>query len=483
MFKSLQSNNSIPNNYVYTSNRGTEYMYLEGSWVNCDSMKIVENAHTFKMNQSAMRQIAEHNEKSSLQIGKSYVINESEYTYVGRNNFSLQGNLLSESMNTRVHRLVEADEEQHKPGQKNDQIPNYFQTSYGRNNDRYYYKDGWWINKDSEHQQAVHNPRLNTEITNDALDIIHQHNNDPKAAMPIGTQIEHNGKTLTYIGDAFVTDEGRRTNSEFTDRMEKKAKEDKSAQGSGQGEPAAEGEPQGQDTAPEATPDSQGASDAPEQDSGSTESSSGEVPNGYVYKSKKGNSYFKKNGQWFNSATKQPINSSSVPMLERAAQGEIAKFNSSSPIKIGQEFKSKKGITYRYVGGNRFISDNGKLLPPDTAQKVLANLSQQQSGEQGSSEGQPQGEPQDSGTDTGSTDSGTPQGEPEQGANQGSEGAPQGNDPLQGLANEIKSNPLARKIVVLLSRGDDLSLLAADILLAGQQKEAAEILKSLNTED
>ena len=113
--------------------------------------------------------------------------------------------------------------------------------------------------------------------------------------------------------------------------MEKKAKEDKSAQGSGQGEPAAEGEPQGQDTAPEATPDSQGASDAPEQDSGSTESSSGEVPNGYVYKSKKGNSYFKKNGQWFNSATKQPINSSSVPMLERAAQGEIAKFNSSSP--------------------------------------------------------------------------------------------------------------------------------------------------------
>lgn len=313
MFKSLQSNNSIPNNYVYTSNRGTEYMYLEGSWVNCDSMKIVENAHTFKMNQSAMRQIAEHNEKSSLQIGKSYVINESEYTYVGRNNFSLQGNLLSESINNRIQLLIEAN-----------------------------------------------------------------NSNDPIQ-----------------------------------------------------------------------------------------ESSSIVVPNGYIYKSKKGNNYFKKNGQWFNSDTKKSINSSSVPMLERAAQNEIDKFNSSSTIKIGQEFKSKKGISYRYVGGNRFISDNGKLLPPDIAKKVLENLSQQQTDSQDS------GQQQNS-----STDVSTPSSQTEQGSTSST-----GDVPLQGLANEIKSNPYARKIVVFLSRGDDLSLLAADILLSGHQKEAVEILKSLNTED
>lgn len=477
MFKSLASNNSIPNNYVYTSNKGTEYMYLEGSWVNCETMNIVQSTHNYKMNQSAMRQIAEHNEQNSLQIGKGYVINESEYTYVGRNNFSLQGNLLSESMNSKIQRLVEADEEQHKPGQKNDQIPNYFQTSYGRNNDRYYYKDGWWINRDSEHQQAVHNPKLSSEITNDALDIIHQHNTDPKAAMPIGTQIEHNGKTLTYIGDAFVTDEGRRTSSEFTDRLERKAKEEKANQstdtGSEEGQPDQE---QVQDETPAENPDSQGT---PAQDT-----SSSDVPNGYVYKSKKGNNYYKKNGQWFNSATKKPVNSSSVPMLERAAQAEIGKFNSSSPVKIGQEFKSKKGITYRYVGGNRFISDNGKLLPPDTAQKVLANLSQQSAGDESSPEGQPQdsqGAPQDSSTDN-STGSGTPpEAQPEQGAAAGED--TNSDDPLQGLANEIKSNPMARKIVVLLSRGDDLSLLAADILLSGQQKEAAEILKSLNNED
>ncbi len=335
MFKSLQSDNSIPNNYVYTSNRGTEYMYLEGSWVNCETMKIVENAHTFKMNQSAIRQIAEQNSKNYLQIGKKYVINESEYIYVGRDNFSLQGNLLSESMNTKIQRLVEADE----------------------------------------------------------------------------------------------------------DQGNEKTKEENT--------------------------------------------SSSDVPNGYVYKSKKGNNYYKKNGQWFNSATKKPVNSSSVPMLERSAQAEIGKFNSSSPVKIGEEFKSKKGITYHYVGGNRFISDNGKLLPPDIAQKVLANLSQKPS-EQDSSEVQSQGEPQGSSTDTsniGSIETGTSEEQPEQNSTSDSQDGQGGNDSLQSLANEIKSNPLAGKIVVLLSRGDDLSLLAADILLSGKQKEAAEILKSLNNED
>jgi len=34
-----------------------------------------------------------------------------------------------------------------------------------------------------------------------------------------------------------------------------------------------------------------------------------------------------------------------------------------------------------------------------------------------------------------------------------------------------------------MSRNDPVSLLAADILLSGQQKEAADIIKSLNNED
>jgi len=328
MFKSLGNSNSIPNNYVYTSHRGTEYMYLDGSWMNCETMQVVENKHNFKMNQSAKAQIAEHNENNSLQIGGKYGINESTYTYVGRNNFTINGNLLSESMNTKVQQLVEADASDENP------------------------------------------------------------------------------------------------------------------------------------------------------DAGS----SSDVPNGYVYSSNSGKKYFKKNGQWFSVETKKPINSSSAVPLERAAQAQIAKFNSESPIKIGQEWKSKKGITYKYAGGNRWISDSGKMLPASTAEALNQQLSSTSSddeapADQGSNDSSGS---QDQGQDQ-SSDTNPPSGNPA-GGNSG-DNSNSGGDPLQGLANEIKSNPYARKIIVLLSRGDEVSLLAADILLSGSEKKAVEILNSLNNTD
>lgn len=486
MFKSLQSDNSIPNNYVYTSNRGTEYMYLEGSWVNCETMKIVENAHTFKMNQSAIRQIAEHNKKSSLQIGKSYVINESEYTYIGRNNFSLQGNLLSESMNTRIQQLVEAENTPEfsdlKFGDKENVSlppPHGFTLDGG---DYKWSDKGYWWGKDQNangqtYTGKVQSKDLIRELNKDAYDKIQHYNKtDP---IPVGTTVNYKGTPVTWNGDYFYSEKTGKLPDTVWHKFETYFEDNYNRDGT----PKSSDENTQDQSTDQPTDDQSQDQNSNDSDTsqGSNTDSSTEVPNGYVYKSKKGNSYYKKNGQWFNAATKKPINSSSVPMLERSAQAEISKFNSSSPVKIGQEFKSKKGITYRYVGGNRFISDNGKLLPPDVAQKVLANLSQKPSDEN-SPDGQPQGEPQDQSQGS-NTDSSTPEGQPEQSSSNDSQDAPEGDDPLQALANEIKSSPLARKIVVLLSRGDDLSLLAADIMLSGQQKEATEILKSLNNED
>lgn len=322
MFKSLDNNSSIPNNYVYTSHKGTEYMYLEGAWLNCETMSTVDSTHTFKMNQSAIKQIAEHNSKNEIQIGKKYIINESEYVYVGRNNFTLNGNMLTENINTRVMHLVEAD---------------------------------------------------------------------------------------------------------------------------------------------------------------NTEESSTEVPNGYVYTSGKNKSYYKKNGQWFSVDTKKPINSSSSVPLERAAKAAIDKHNATSSVKIGDTFTSRKGITYKYVGGTRFISDNGKLLPKDTAQTVLNNLWQK--ADERKAQEQQDNQDEQPVQDTAQNDQqGSPAPQPESEPSQ-NDNASQGNEPLKGLADQIKSNPEARRIIVLLSRGDDLSLLAADILLSGQQKEVAQILNSLNNEE
>lgn len=54
---------------------------------------------------------------------------------------------------------------------------------------------------------------------------------------------------------------------------------------------------------------------------------------------------------------------------------------------------------------------------------------------------------------------------------------------LKRLADKIKAHPLARRIIVLLGRGDDLSLMAADILLNNEQEEARKIIQSLNSND
>ncbi|AQW88733.1 putative structural protein [Erwinia phage pEa_SNUABM_50] len=330
MIKYLGNDNKVPNNYVYTSHTGSEYIFLEGLWYNCKNMTIIDPSKNYKMNKAAAQQISEQNISSTLKIGQKYIVNESEYVYVGRNKVTKNDSLLHESINNNIISLMEAD----------------------------------------------------------------------------------------------------------------------NAGGQPPSNPAA----------------------------GSS------APDGYVYTSNKGKSYVKRGGKWYDTSTKKPINSSAVPSLERAAANKIAQHDASSPVKIGQEFKAKSGKTYRYVGGNRFMSDDGKLLPDSTARQVLANLNNNANNGQGSSSSQGQGQPPAS--NSGGQPPVPPSNPPSSGSGAGNTGGnpPRGggNDPLQSLADEIKSSPDAPRIVVLLSRGDALSLLAADILLSGQKKEAAQILNSLN---
>jgi hypothetical protein len=323
MLKQIGNENQVPNSYVYTSHKGSDYIFLEGVWYNCDNMLPVDSSKNFKMNQSALRQIAETNHSSTLKIGNKYLINESEYVYVGRGKVTKDGYLLHESINSTIVSLMEADSD--------------------------------------------------------------------------------------------------------------------------------------------------------------SQESSTEVPDGYSITSGKNKTYIKRNGTWYSTETKKPVNQGIVAPIERAAKAAIDKHNETAAVKIGDEWKSKSGVTYKYVGGNRFIGDNGKLLPQDTARNVLQHLWQKADEERAQNEEEPE-QSQDTGTDTsGSTDTSTPpQSTP---PSPTSEPQDTSTDPLKGLADKIKANPKAGKIVVLLSRGDPLSLMAADILLNGQQSEAAQILNSLNNED
>lgn len=537
MFKSFDSNNSIPNNYVYTSHKGTEYMYIDGTWLNCKTMNIVESIHNFKMNQSAMREISEHNKSSVLKIGKKYTINESEYVYVGRDNFTFQGSLLNENINSRVKMMVETDSQSFEnftfgnPSEKS--IPNKFTLvssgyTYNKPSKTWYDRDG-----------AVKDKTFNAELTADAYKDIEKYNSQDR--YPVNSTVQYGGKTYTYTGTSWVSDDGKVMSDKFLTKVEDWLDEnpeiEKQAKSKSSKNPTDSSDSSnnmkvgqtitdkygkvykfdgtdfvdsvGEKLSPEKTAeilkkhkawlDSQknGAdsgnnknnssnSDSSEQnptDERSDSTSSSSIPDGYVYTSGKGKSYYKKNGQWFSADTKKPINSSSVKPLERAALAAIDKHNNSGEVKIGTEFTSKKGIKYKYVGDDRFISDNGKLLPKDLAKSVIQQLKQQSDTGSNDEEGQDspntgdnqgQNNPPPEPPEPANSDSGK-QTPPSQGSNE--------SNSLEALANEIKSNPEARRIIVLLSRGDSLSLLAADILLSGKQNKVKQILNSLNNEE
>lgn len=191
-----------------------------------------------------------------------------------------------------------------------------------------------------------------------------------------------------------------------------------------------------------------------------------EVPIGYVIKSNKGNLYKKTPDGWLNTQSKKILNSSASNSVSQAAKKEIDIHNSTNAVKIGTKVKSKSGKEYTYVGGDRFVADDGKLIPQNNAKTILDRLSSSNSSD---STDDVQNNTSDNTTEQNSNN-------PEQTNDNSSEGSA-----IESLAKRIKSSPEGRKIEILLNRGDKISLLAADILLAGTQEETLNILKSLNT--
>ncbi|SOK58481.1 hypothetical protein [Yersinia phage fHe-Yen9-04] len=449
----ILGNIKVPNNYVYTSHKGTEYVYLDGSWLNCETMNEVSNVHNFKMNQSAIKQIAEHNNSNELKIGKKYLINESEYVYVGRNQVTKNDSLLHESINKNIVSLMEAgnsDFSNFVRGNTTElEIPNKFQSQgYTYNKSK-----NTWSGDNGEITDTQDNKDLNSMAIKDIQ------NYNSKDDFPVNSTIDWQGKTLTWNGNNWVNPDGRiignKFNSKVYDYLDEFPSNNKSSES--------------------------------EADNSSKDSSSdvSDVPNGYIYTSAKQKRYIKKNGQWISLETKKPINSSTAAPLERAAIEAIKKQNTSSKIKIGQELKNNYGQMYRYVGGLRFISDEGKSLPEDVAREIISSIDDtKQSNEEQPVQGNKEQPAQSvQGNEEPNNAPNAPI-QPAQNNSTGQSNKPDSNsDPLQALADEIKSNSSATRIIVLLSRGDKLSLMAADILLSGKKNEALQILNSLNNTD
>ena len=322
---------------------------------------------------------------------------------------------------------------------------------------------------------------------------------------PVGTKITHSsGKT--YIKEStgwYNTETGNKLDYKSTLILESGSNEEVKDSGKEEDTTSTEQEP----TA----------------DKGTSESESPSIPNGYVYTSGKGNKFIFKNGTWFNAATKKPVNQSNVNMLNRSAAKAITDFNSKNDIKIGAKVTSNKGTEYTF-NGTGFVSADGKQLSGGAAQSAMTKLkAQNDSNSSSTDEQQPDDStkqedstivPGESALDTQSDSQSTSStsdnpeqssdynaqsiidnlGDQESGNNSDTENntstsdvppAPQNNssnneDPLTKLAQEIKSSKYNKQIVTLLSRGSDVDLIAAEILLKGNVQEVVNQLKSLN---
>lgn len=215
------------------------------------------------------------------------------------------------------------------------------------------------------------------------------------------------------------------------------------------------------------------------------------VPDGYVYTSGKGKSYYKKGGEWYISGS-QPrlkVNISAARPLEQAAIRKIADENSSSELKIGKStWTSSKGKEYTYVGDDRFISADGKMLPKGMASKAKNDIIAKKDDHK--EEDDKIRDDVDANVDDTSTANPEDRHEEEKvdqeqavDDHDAKRDDQEEGDKLKTLADKIKANPKARKIMVLLTRADKLSLLAADILLSGDADKVKQIIQSLNNRD
>lgn len=215
-----------------------------------------------------------------------------------------------------------------------------------------------------------------------------------------------------------------------------------------------------------------------------------EIPLGYTYTTPKNRSYVKKPKGWLSLTSDNYLNPSAVAGLEDAAKRDIQKHNDTESTPIGYVWTSNKKIPYTYVGNNTFVGKNGRVVPAHVAEQILNKnkrvrdeKKQREELNKVSADGSVNLQPDAFGDEAkkepaqgqkSEPSNVNPPEQPKATSETGESGS------LESLASTIMSHPYKRKIAILLGRGDEVSLLAADILLSNKTKEAVDILNSLN---
>lgn len=452
----------VPNGYVYTSHTGSKYIFLEGLWFNNSSMNMVDPTTYSNMYISAQKQIVEHNTKSKIKIGETYLKEGKNQVFIGEGRYTVDG------------LLVESQFSNFKKADPNKiEIPNRFKEG------DYIYnkKEKTWYNggeKVTDHQFAK-------DLNSDAIKRITQYNSSDD--FPVNSTVSYDGKLLTWNGNNWVDDSGKIYGDKFSAKVDEYIQDN---------------------------PDS--GSDSSEQDApaGDEQPPSNEVKKGTIVTDNKNRRWVFDGSQFVDTQTGEP-NPKSAEIIEylkknkgnspetatklppegQPPQPPAPADQTASTMKKGTSFTSKSGIKYVYDGNGNFVSEKGKLYPPALTSQILDKYNAEQAKKEQDSK-KPEDEEikndVDSRVDDNSTanpeDKHEEEKEDQENAiddNDAKQDDAQEEDKITALANQIKANPLARKIEVLLTRADKLSLMAADILLAGNQDEVKKILQSLNS--
>lgn len=491
----------VPNGYIYTSHTGAKYVFLEGIWFNESNMMLVDPQKYPNMYMSARGQIDEHNNSphNEFKIGKTYIKENLECTYIGNHKFNSEKGIIYE--NVHLTELMADDQRVYNVSKETlqkewNELQFYILPPHnedisipaGMEIQGYKFIPNCRRFVDMKTGKAVE-PATARKLTDVGMRIAREQA-DQNKLIPIKSALIQGDVRSEWNGTDFCDNDGnivipsnqsqrifnayqQFVNANPQDFPTLTANSNKE-QGFGKAQP------------PEATTTNtvdkpQAVHEADESTSEPGDSNStGNVPNGIRITSNKGKTYQKQNNQWFDVETKKPLNSSAAKGVEQAAKRNIEVHNADPKnIKIGSTVKSKSGKVYTYIGYDRFISTDGKLMPKHAAQNLIDRHKQQQE-QPADGQGEPEVSPQ-------------PQGEPEAKPAEPTQGdsaptsSPEGdggsNDPMKSLADKIKASPYARNIKVLLTRGDKVSLLAADIFLSGKRDEVIQILKSLNNND
>ncbi len=493
---------TVPNGYVYTSHTGGKYVFLEGFWFNDNNMLMVDPKKYPSMYASARQQIVEHNLSSSeYKIGKKYILEGKECTFLGENRFnSKDGILLTESeiiteLMADDHRVYNVSKETLQkewnslkfyilpPYADDISIPAGMEVS----GFKFIPKNHRFV--DAKSGRPV-DPAMTRKLSDEGMRIARQL--APKNKLiPIKSTLVQGNTRSEWNGKEFCDNDGNVVIPEQNAHVIFNAYQQfvKANPGdfpslTGDHESGEQrfgsGEKPEQPKQPVKQPVFATKESINEADEEIEETESVVVPHGYRITSNKGKTYIKQKNAWFDVETKKQLNSSAAKSVERAAQRDIIRHNSSGAMKIGTKVKSKKGTEYSYIGGNRFISAEGKLIPKSTADDILARYDAERADKK-------EEEPEEKvDAEVSSTDVVEPKAEPTKEPEPVSEPepvVPAPGDEVQSLASRIKESPYAKKITVLLTRGDEVSLIAADILLSGKKDETVQILKSLNKND